>query len=549
MTAVSSPTTAVSSPMTVLSSPMAGAARLAAPTRIARLAAVALVTATIALCATSPPAGAISLNPLGKVCSVAGLLSTLAGKACKVLQGGRLAKAGSKLLSGSPGGAAKALLGGAPRLAGAGLGLAAVGAWVLGGAKAALRETEKEIGKTTSPRLQTTWFSSRYWRVAGLSALLTLPFLFAAALQAMIRSDLSLLARAAFGYLPLALLAVSVAAPLIMLVLAASDEMCTIVSSASGGADVGFLKTFGGFIGGLSVVDGSPFLAFLLGALIAGAALAVALELLVREAAVYVVVLMLPLAFAAMVWPARRIWAVRAIETLVALILAKFAIVAVLALAGGALGAGGASGTFAGTALVMLAAFSPLVLFRLLPFAELAAGASGALRGEGSRFDRHVHGADALGGAVELWATSVTDGMSSDADRSAEAAGGAADGGRVAAPPLDPAGVSGQGPSPRAALTAGGADGSGPSSGGSSGGPSGGSGHGSPGGSSGRPAGADAALDGLAASASTRPVEDTPAPRPPLIDPRWLEGEGESSTLVLGPDRLPPSEDPEGGRL
>ena len=56
-----------------------------------------------------------------------------------------------------------------------------------------------------------------------------------------------------------------------------------------------------------------------------------------REAAVYVIVLMLPLAFAAMVWPARRIWAIRAIELLVALILSKFAIVAVLSLGGAAL--------------------------------------------------------------------------------------------------------------------------------------------------------------------------------------------------------------------
>ena len=54
------------------------------------------------------------------------------------------------------------------------------------------------------------------------------------------------------------------------------------------------------------------------------------LELLMREAAVYVIVLMLPLVFAALVWPARRVWAVRAVELLVALILSKFAIVAVL---------------------------------------------------------------------------------------------------------------------------------------------------------------------------------------------------------------------------
>ena len=106
-------------------------------------------------------------------------------------------------------------------------------------------------------------------------------------------------------------------------------------------------------------------------------------ELLIRSAAVYVIVLMLPLFFAALVWPARRVWAVRAVELLVALILAKFAIVAVL-------GAGRRRDRAhpdpehhldaAGATLVLLAAFSPWALLRLLPLHELAAGAAGGLR-------------------------------------------------------------------------------------------------------------------------------------------------------------------------
>ena len=84
------------------------------------------------------------------------------------------------------------------------------------------------------------------------------------------------------------------------------------------------------------------------------------IELLMRNAAVYIVVLMLPLAFAAMVWPARRVWATRTAEVLVALIVAKFAIVAILALGGAALGpAGGTTGLLIGLVLVALAAFAP----------------------------------------------------------------------------------------------------------------------------------------------------------------------------------------------
>jgi hypothetical protein len=84
-----------------------------------------------------------------------------------------------------------------------------------------------------------------------------------------------------------------------------------------------------------------------------------------------------------MVWPARRIWAVRAVELLVALILSKFAIVAVLSLGGAALGhtlVPGLQSLVAGTALVLLAAFSPWAMLRLLPLHELAGAAVGGLR-------------------------------------------------------------------------------------------------------------------------------------------------------------------------
>ena len=75
--------------------------------------------------------------------------------------------------------------------------------------------------RTTSPQLTSSWFSASYWRIAGIAALLTLPFLCAAAIHALVRSDLGLLTRAAFGYLPLSLLAVGIASQLTMLLLPA----------------------------------------------------------------------------------------------------------------------------------------------------------------------------------------------------------------------------------------------------------------------------------------------------------------------------------------
>jgi hypothetical protein len=364
-----------------------------------RRVALVLATASVVLVAAAPaPARA---NPL---CDTAGLFSGIAGKVCNgVIHAGKLVKAGKKLLGGHVGGAVATALGGGGgggggvgggggASSGAGssgsgastaIGLAAIGVWVLGGARFALHETGKVLSDTTSPQLGSTWFSSAYWRIAGIAAVLTLPFLFAAAVQALMRSDLALLARAALGYLPLAMLAVSIAAPLTMLLLSASDEMSAIVSSAAGNAGIRFLERASLTIGGLTILSGSPFLAFLVGLLTAAGALVLWLELLMREAAVYVIVLMLPLVFAAFVWPARRVWAIRAVELLVALILSKFAIVAVLALGGAALSHSvghSVTGFLAGIVLLTMGAFAPWALLRLMPLAELASGAAGSLR-------------------------------------------------------------------------------------------------------------------------------------------------------------------------
>jgi hypothetical protein len=331
-------------------------------------------------------------------------------------------------------------------------GLAAIDGWMLLGSRGALDETAHVIGTTTTPQLDSTWFSSTYWRVAALAALLTVPFLFAAALQALLRSDLALLLRAAFGYLPLALLGVSIAAPVTMLLVSATDEMCSVVSAAGSGTPADFLLSAGLAAGTLSLAGDPGFLGFAVSFLTACGALVLALELLIREAAMYVVVLLLPLAFAALVWPARRVWAIRAVELLVALILSKFVIVAVLALADAAFSGGvnlGAGRLLTAMALVILGAFAPWAMVRLLPFTELAAGASGAIRPELSRVSHHADRAAAVAGAGAGadWVTALPALMRRDAEQGADPslppgpvdapamAGGSARDGRAAADP------------------------------------------------------------------------------------------------------------------
>lgn len=333
-------------------------AALATP---ALVAAAVLATALTIGAADPPPARA---GVVGVLCSAAGDLSPLAGTACSV--GSKVVSIGGKLL-GDGGTVARA----------AGLAATAVAVWV--GARAALRLAAGAISSATRPRLQSAWFSASYWRVAAIAALLTLPFLFAAAVQSLLRGDLSLLLRAVLGYLPLAMLAVAIATPLCMLALSATDEMSALVGAAGLGGAARFLDEIDR-VGAITAVAGAPFLAIAIGLLMIAGALAVGLELIVREAAVYVVVLMLPLAFAAMVWPARRALAARLVELLVALILSKFVIVAVLGLAGAGLwhlGHGRLQTLLAAIALLGLAVFSPLALMRLIPLTELAASTGG----------------------------------------------------------------------------------------------------------------------------------------------------------------------------
>lgn len=384
---------------------------------------VALLVAAFAFAARPAPAAAF--DPLGPVCSVVGLFSGLLGKGCTVANdvASRVIPAAKDLFTGKVGSAAKALLGQAGSSlrshAGTIVGLAAIGLWVVGGAKFALHELGSVLGEITTPRLTSSWFSAAYWRMAGIAALLTLPFLFAAAIQALVRSDLTLLLRSVLGYLPLALLVVAVAAPITMLLLSASDELSSLVSSASGQADGHAFGLGTAFVGSLTVFSKSLFFACFFGVLMVLGATALWIELVMREAAVYVVVLMLPLAFAALVWPARRAWAIRAVELLVALILSKFVIVAVLSLGGAAMDQIGHSVTtpIVGLVLVIMGAFAPWALLRLIPLSELASATMSSLRGPAQVPVAETTRAYGLASSVDQWATAATQSMSHTVDQ------------------------------------------------------------------------------------------------------------------------------------
>jgi hypothetical protein len=266
-----------------------------------------------------------------------------------------------------------------------------IGQWVGNGAVDMLHLLGGVMDASTRPQLDQHWFLQHFQTMASLAAAVVLPMLLVSIIQAIVRQDISVIVRSALVNLPLALILTGVVVELVQLSLAAVDGMCTYVSKPAGGDVQAVVSSVSGALARTSVALGQPvtasFVLFLGGIVVALGALLLWLELVVRNAAIYVAVLFFPLALATLVWPAVSHWCRRLAETLAALILSKLVIVAILSLAAGALAGNGGtadlSGVLSGAALLLLAAFSPFTLLRLIPVVE--AGAAMHLEGVSRR--------------------------------------------------------------------------------------------------------------------------------------------------------------------
>ncbi|MGH9303980.1 MAG: hypothetical protein ACRDZ5_06140, partial [Acidimicrobiales bacterium] len=256
----------------------------------------------------------------------------------------------------------------------------ALGTWVLDGDRFFLSGLWKALGETTNPLISGSWFDSDYAVLAGVGALLVLPLLGAAVIQAVARQDLGGLVRIVFLRLPFALLFTGVVIQLVQLGLAATDAASTAVLTAGGDPSKQLIATLATMLSGLS-----GFALTFMAVVTAAVSCLIWLELTVRSAAVAVATLFLPLALAGLAWPATAHWARRLGETLTALVLMKLVIAGVLALAVGALAdpAGGISGAMEGLALLALAGAAPFAMMRLIPMIET--GAVGHLEGQSRR--------------------------------------------------------------------------------------------------------------------------------------------------------------------
>ena len=283
------------------------------------------------------------------------------------------------------------------------------------------------IQGTTSPDVvNADWFVSQYRVMLALAVVIALPILLVSVAQSIVRADGMQAIRSAFVFLPLAAILSAVGPAMVQMLINVSDWMSAALGGNASADAQKFMSDAGSALAGLgagSVNPAAPVFGVLLGALIVTlGALSIWLELLLRAAAIYISVLFLPLALSAMIWPAGWRWCRRLIEFLIAIIFAKVFIVAIINLAAAGLARGGLGdkfeGVLAGGALLLMAAFTPVALLKLIPLAEAAVVTAGHQR---AALRQATAGATAL-----TTSSSVVSGMINTRFRSSAGAGPAA---------------------------------------------------------------------------------------------------------------------------
>jgi hypothetical protein len=252
-------------------------------------------------------------------------------------------------------------------------------------------ELFKFLDSSSSVTLTQGWWAGpRAQHVLGsvgqIAGVLMVAFLLAVVIQGALAGEPGLMIRTAVKEVPLAVFGTVALVTIASLLLGLTDAASTMVLGDAPDNLGHFLSGFGV---SSNVLNGGLlgvifFLLFLVGALL------VWIELIVRSSLIYLLIAAAPLTLAARVWPATRSAFRRLCEIGLALILSKFVIALALALGAAALAGGGpqdgtvgtaagldAAGLLSGATLMLLAAFTPFVLLRILPILETAVVAQG----------------------------------------------------------------------------------------------------------------------------------------------------------------------------
>jgi hypothetical protein len=252
--------------------------------------------------------------------------------------------------------------------------LSAFVGWISSAASWLLDEVGHALDTTTRPPVTTSWFEAKQRAILVVAAPIALLALLGSALHALLHGTVGTLVRTVLLRLPAAAILGAAAAGVVGLAVSATDQVCAALSSGDSTSISSVLHALATSV--TTQPASVPAAVAVVMALVAIlGSLCLWIDLIVRSAAITVATALLPLVFAASIWPPGVAWARRLVETLAALIVSKAVIVLVLSIALDAVvhEPQGVASVVTGGALLLLAAFAPFVVLRLVPSVEAAA--------------------------------------------------------------------------------------------------------------------------------------------------------------------------------
>lgn len=256
----------------------------------------------------------------------------------------------------------------------------------------------------TDPNVQSDWFlhgTGPYATTVGIGAVLLVGFVLIGITQGVLAGDVGGMLRRVTFELPMAVLGMVGLVTVTQALITLTDQLSKGLLDRFG-ADVQHFTSSVSSLSKLSGGTATAFVVFLLGLIAVLAGIVLVAELVVRASLIYIVVALAPLVFAAQLWPALRGAGRKLLELLVALIISKLVVAVALAVAAAAAVGAGSGGEvaalpapevmaqdpggsvtqavgilLAAAAAFGVAAFSPLLVARLLPITEAAVVAQG----------------------------------------------------------------------------------------------------------------------------------------------------------------------------
>ena len=256
----------------------------------------------------------------------------------------------------------------------------------------------------TDPNVQADWFirgTGPYATTVGIGAVLLVGFVLIGITQGVLAGDVAGMLRRVTFELPMAVVGMVGLVTVTQALVTLTDQLSKGLLDHFG-EDVQAFTSAVGSLASLTGGTATAFVVFLLALISVLAGIVLVAELVVRASLIYIVVALAPLIFAAQLWPALRGAGRKLLELLVALIVSKLVVAVALAVAAAAavgVGSGGEvtslpppevmaqnpGGSVTQAVGILLtaaaafgvAAFSPLLVARLLPLTEAAVVASG----------------------------------------------------------------------------------------------------------------------------------------------------------------------------